>query len=125
MPIMSTVRYALRQLRKAPGFTLVAILGLGLGIGANVALFSVVDAIFLRPLPYRQPDRLVRLHSTNPANNLTRVGFSYGRYLEVQQRQQVFSDLAVSAVNAFTLTGRGDPEQLIGLQASVTLLPTL
>src|SRR5262249_28035540 len=117
-------RYAIRQLLKSPGFTLVAILGLALGIGANVALFSVVNSIFLRPLPYRQPDRLVRLSSTNAANNLTRVGFSYSRYLEVQQRQQVFSDLALSIGNLFTLAGRGDPEQLIGLRATRTLLPT-
>src|SRR5262249_48052154 len=105
------------------GFTAIAVLGLALGIGANVALFSVVSSIFLRPLPYREPDRLVRLSSTNAVNNLTRVGFSYSRYLDVQERQQVFSHLALSIGNAFTLTGRGDPEQLIGLQASATLLP--
>jgi predicted permease len=121
----AALRYAFRQLLKSPGFTAVAILGLGLGIGANVALFSVVNSVFLRPLPYRVPDRLVRLSSTAPANNLTRVGFSYSRYLEVEQRQQVFSDLALSVGNAFTSTGRGDPEQLIGLLASATLLPTL
>ena len=122
---MSSLRYAIRQLRKSPGFTAVAILGLALGIGANVALFSVVNSIFLRPLPYREPDRLVRLSSTSAATNLTRVGFSYSRYLDVVQRQQVFSDVALSAGNAFTLTGRGDPEQLIGLQATAALLPTL
>jgi putative ABC transport system permease protein len=121
----SALRYAIRQLLKSPGFTLVAVLGLALGIGANVALFSVVNSIFLRPLPYRQPDRLVRLSSTNPATNLTRVGFSHSRYRDVQRRQQVFSDLALSAGNAFTLTGRGDPEQLFGLHASAALLPTL
>jgi predicted permease len=121
----SVLRYAARQLLKSPGFTLVAILGLALGIGANVALFSVVNSVLLRPLPYHEPDRLVRLSSTNEENNLTRVGFSYPRYLEVQQRQQVFSDLALSAGNAFTLTGRGDPEQLIGLHASAALLPAL
>src|SRR5438067_247846 len=122
---MSEVRYAIRQLLKSPGFTLVAILGLALGIGANVAFFSVVNSVFLRPLPYREPDRLVRLSSTNEAQNLTRVGFSYSRYVAVQEQQQVFSDLALSIGNPFTLTGRGDPEQLIGLQASAALLPAL
>ena len=118
-------RYAVRQLRKSPWFSLVAIVGLGLGIGANVALFSVINSVFLRPLPYREPQRLVRLTSTHEAQNFTRVGFSYPRYREVQQRQQVFSDLALSAGNAFTLTGRGDPEQLIALHASASLLPAL
>src|SRR5438067_655342 len=122
---MSEVRYAIRQLLKSPGFTLVAILGLALGIGANVAFFSVVNSVFLRPLPYREPGRLVRLRSTNEAQNLTRVGFSYSRYVAVQEQQQVFSDLALSIANPFTLTGRGDPEQLIGLHASAGLLPAL
>ena len=75
------LRYAVRQLLKAPWFSLVAIVGLGLGIGANVALFSVINSVFLRPLPYREPGRLVRLSSTNEAQNFTRVGFSYPRYL--------------------------------------------
>ena len=121
----SELRYAVRQLLKSPGFSAVAILGLALGIGANVALFSVVNSVFLRPLPYHEPDRLVRLSSTLEALQLTRVGFSHSRYLAVEARQQVFSDLALAAFNAFTWTGRGDPEQLIGLQAAATLLPTL
>src|SRR4029079_12606626 len=118
-------RYAIRQLLKSPGFTLVAILGLALGIGANVAFFSVVNSIFLRPLPYREPERLVRLSSTNESQNLTRVGFSYSRYGAVQEQQQVFSDPALATANAFTWPGRGDPEQVIGLQASAALLPAL
>ena len=121
----SDVRYAARQLIRSPGFTTVAVVGLALGIGANVALFSVVNSVFLRPLPYHEPDRLVRLTSTHEAQQLIRVGFSHPRYLDVQQRQQVFSDLALAAFNAFTLTGRGDPEQLVGLHASASLLPTL
>ncbi|HEY2405227.1 MAG TPA: ABC transporter permease [Polyangiaceae bacterium] len=119
------VRYAFRLLARQRTFAAVIVGTLALGIGANVALFSVVNSVLLRPLPYHEPDRLLRLASTDQANNLTRVGFSYSRFLEVQQRQQVFSDLALSARNAFTLTGRGDPEQVIGLQASATLLPTL
>jgi predicted permease len=119
------LRYAVRQLIKSPGFTAVAVLGLALGIGANVALFSVVNSVFLRPLVYQEPDRLVRLSSTDAERNFIRVGFSYPRFLEVQQRQQVFSHLALSVFNAFTLTGRGDPEQVLGLRASAALLPTL
>ena len=119
------VRYAFRLLARQRMFAAVIVGTLALGIGANVALFSVVNSVLLRPLPYHEPDRLVRLASTDQANNLTRVGFSYSRFLEVQQRQQVFSDLALSAGNAFTLIGRGVPEQVIGLQASATLLPTL
>src|SRR5437762_2712692 len=116
-----TLRYAFRQLIKSPGFTATAVLGLALGIGANVALFSVVNSVFLRPLAYHEPDRLVRLSSTNTSQNLIRSGFSYSRYLDVRERQDVFSDLALSIFNAFTLTGRGDPEQVIGLQASAAL----
>ena len=119
--VRSTFRFVARQ----PTFAAVIVSTLALGIGANVALFSVVNSVLLRPLPYHAPDRLVRLASTNQENDLIRVGFSFPRFLDVQQRQQVFSDLALSAGNAFTLTGRGDPEQVIGLQASAALLPTL
>jgi putative ABC transport system permease protein len=122
----SMLRFAARQLLKSPAFTLVAVVSLALGIGANVALFSVINSVLLRPLPYHEPDRLVRLASTNPDSGQIRVGFSFPRFLAVQERQQVFSDLALSAGNVFTLTGhRGDPEQVIGLQASAALLPTL
>ena len=121
----SEIRYALRQLTKSPGFTLVAVVGLALGIGANAALFSVVNSVFLRPLPYHEPERLVRLASTDESREVVRFPLSYPRFLEVQKQPRVFSALAFSTGNAFTLTGRGDPEQLIALQASATLLPTL
>src|SRR5262245_4539050 len=120
-----TLRYAFRQLIKSPGFTATAVLGLALGIGANVALFSVMNSVFLRPLAYHEPDRLVQLSSTDAARNLTRARFSYPRFLDVQQRQDVFSDLALSIFNAFTVTGHGDPEQVLGLLASAEMLPAL
>jgi predicted permease len=119
------IRYAIRQLLKSPGFTATAVLGLALGIGANVALFSVVNSVFLRPLPYHEPDRLVRLASTHTPQNLTRVGFSYPRFLEVRERQDVFSHMALASFGAFTLTGKGDPEQVGALYASAEMLPAL
>jgi predicted permease len=122
---MSGMRYAIRQLRRSPGFSMVAVVGLALGIGANVALFSVVNSVFLHALPYREPDRLVRLASTNEAQRLTRVGFSYSRYLAVQQTPGVFSGVAIAIGNPFTLTGRGNPEQIVGLHASAALLSVL
>lgn len=121
----SELRYAIRQLTKSPGFTLIAVVGLALGIGANAALFSVVNSVFLRPLPYHEPDRLVRLSSTDESKDIERFPLSYPRFLAVQKQPRVFSSLALAAQNAFTLTGRGDPEQLPALQASATLLPTL
>jgi ABC-type antimicrobial peptide transport system permease subunit len=115
----SVLRYAGRQLLHSPGFTLVAVLGLALGIGANVALFSVVNSVLLRPLPYHEPDRLVRLSSTNEETNLTRGYFSYARYLDVQERQQVFSALAVLAWNASEV----DPaEPMVYVALSLTVL---
>ena len=119
------VRYACRLFVRHPTFAAVVVGTLALGIGANIALFSVVNSVLLRPLPYQKADRLVRLRSTNQANNLIRGGFSLSRFLEVQQRQQVFSDLALCIGQEFTLTGRGDPEQVMGLHASAALLPTL
>lgn len=121
----SMLRYAFRQLLKSPGFSATAVLSLALGIGANVALFSVVSSVFLRPLAYRDPDRLVRLSSTNTQQQLTRVGFSQPRFEDVEKRQDVFSDLALSIFTAFTLTGHGDPEQVTGMQVSASMLPAL
>ena len=123
--MLQTIRYALRQLIKSPGFTTMAVLSLALGIGANVALFSVVNSVFLRPLAYPEPDRVVRLSSTSAPLNLIRAGFSYTRFQEVAQRQDVFSNLSLSVFNPFTLTGRGDAQQLLGLYASAATLPVL
>src|SRR4051812_37482972 len=122
---MSALRYAFRQLAKSPAFSAVAIVALALGIGANTAIFSIINGIFLRPLPYAQPDRLVRLASTQPERNFNAAPFSFSRFNAVRDGQTVFSDLALGAFTGFNVTGRGDPEQVQGIQVSANYLPTL
>src|SRR5262245_14371733 len=123
--VLSDLRYALRQLTKSPGSSLLAVMALALGIGANSAMFSIVNALFLRPLPYPGPQRLVQLTSSLPDPQLNNVPFSWPRFLAVRDNQQVFSDLAVAVFTPFTLSGRGDPEQVQGLMASANYLPVL
>ncbi len=123
--MLQDIRFAFRQLVKSPAFSAVAIIALALGIGANTAIFSIINAIFLRPLPYAEPERLVRLASTDLTKDFDRLPFSYPRYLAVKDGQKVFSDLAFGVFTAFTLTGRGDPEQVQGIQATADYLPTL
>ena len=123
--MIDTLKYALRSLRQAPGFTLLAVLALALGIGANSAIFSIINALFLRPLPYAEPDRIVQLTSTEPARQIVQGGFSWPRLLAVQERQDVFSDVSVSSFNAFTVTGLGDPEQVQALIVSQNYFPLL
>jgi putative ABC transport system permease protein len=122
---METVRYAVRSLRKSPGFTAVAVAALALGIGANSAIFSLVEAIFLSPLPYAQPERLVQVTSSDPAAQIVQAGLSWPRLEVVRERQRVFSDVAYSIFNAYTVTGMGDPEQVFALMTSENYFPLL
>ena len=123
--MIDTFKYALRSLRQAPGFTLLAVLALALGIGANSAIFSIINALFLRPLPYAQPERIVQLTSSEPARQIVQGGFSWPRLLAVQERQDVFSEVSVSSFNAYTVTGLGDPEQVQALLVSQNYFPLL
>jgi len=107
--LIQDVRYGLRQLRRSPGFTAVAVLTLALGIGANTAIFSVIYAVLLRPLPYTQPDRLVRVFQQNQKAGITKDGSSYLNYEVWRKENHVFSELAGLQVHDLTLTGRGDP----------------
>jgi putative ABC transport system permease protein len=122
---MNLIGFAIRSLRQSPGFAIVAILALALGIGANSAIFSIVNAIFLRPLPFANPDNLVVLTSSLPERQLENVGFSWPRLLAVKERQQSFSDVAVSIQTAWTATGEGDPEQVLGQQVTQNFFPVL
>ncbi len=106
---LNDLRYALRKLLRTPGFTIVAVLTLGLGIGANSAIFSLVDAVLLRPLPYPAPERLMRLDALvhgHPAP------FSGPNFLDFRAQNRVFTDMAAWDPETTTLTGAGEPERL-------------
>src|SRR6266508_3051426 len=116
---MNDLRFALRQLRKSPGFTLVAVLTLVLGIGLNTAIFSLVNDLFLRRLPFKEPSRIVHLDNGDKARDLADVGISAPRYQLYRDGQTLFDGLAAensAAQNSspFTLTGLGDPVQIFG-----------
>jgi predicted permease len=122
----SDIRFALRILRKSPGFTCVAILTLALGIGANTAIFSVVDAVLLRPLPYAQPDRLVTVTEANlPYDLSSRNEVAPGNFFDWRARNQVFSEIGGAHLAGYTLTGGGAPERVQCANISAGMLHLL
>ncbi len=110
--LLEDLRYGLRMLRKNLGFTVVAVVTIALGIGANTALFSVVNGVLLNPLPYPQPDQLVTLHESKP--NFDRGSISFPNFLDWQRENRTFSSMAVARGAGFNLTGLGDAEQVNG-----------
>jgi putative ABC transport system permease protein len=110
------VRYAIRNLRKSPGFAVVAILTLAIGIGANTAIFSFVNGVLLKPLPYGDPDRIVRVLEKPPGGG--RNGISTLNYLDWQKENKVFEFMAAQAGGSGTLTGGTEPVQLRGNRGS-------
>jgi predicted permease len=117
------LRYGFRMLRKSPGFTAVAILTLGLGIGANTAIFSVVQAVVLAPLPYHDPDRLVMVWENNP--RFPRVWVSYPNFLDWQRSTRSFQQMAAFWEKGVDLTAPGTPEHLNGKEISSGFFNTL
>jgi predicted permease len=117
--------YGLRTLAKNPGFTTVAVLSLAIGIGANSAIFSVTNALLLRPLPYQDADRLAILWQRSPGLNVAQDWFSPGQYLDVKAENQVFEQVAVTIGASFNLTGQGGPEHVDGARVSSSLFPLL
>ena len=123
--MLSDLRFAIRSLRKTPGFTLVAVLTIAVGIGANTALFSVFDRLILRPTNFPEPSSLVALWAINNDANFIAPALSWPCYEEISAHTTSFRSVANSAFDNFTLTGNGEPEQLNGLRVTAGFFPTL
>src|SRR5262245_19772830 len=109
--MLQNIRYAFRALRKNPAFTAVAVLTLACGIGANTAIFTLVNALLLRPLPVQAPSELVTINTTDPKNPVE-LGVSYPNYEDLRDRNEVFSGLIASSFTGVTLGTHDEPEQL-------------
>jgi putative ABC transport system permease protein len=126
--LIQDIRYALRQLRKSPAFAAAAILTLALGIGANTAIFSVVNGVLLRPLAYKDPSRLVRVWHVPPSKSFPGIpifSVSAANYLDWQSQNHVFEQMAIFSYRGFSLTGSEKPEQVDASAVSASFFPTL
>ena len=115
--LTADTHFGLRMLRKNPGFTVVAIVTLALGIGANTAIFSVVNAVLLRPLPFQDPGRLMMIWHTPPQKSfpgVARFDVSPANYLDWPSQNHVFDQMAAIGFHSLNLTGMGQPESITG-----------
>ncbi|MDQ6859801.1 MAG: ABC transporter permease, partial [Verrucomicrobiota bacterium] len=115
---MTDLRFAIRQLLKSPGFTFLTVLTLAIGIGMNTAIFSLMNDLFLRGLPFQHPNRIVVIQAEAKDRNLLQLPMSVPRFWQYRDAQTVFSNFAADAGNGYILTGIGDAVQLFG--ANVT-----
>jgi putative ABC transport system permease protein len=121
--VLQDLRYAVRVLFKQPGFTALAVIALALGIGANSAIFSVVNAVLLRSLPYDEPERLVMIWGTRPQSD--RTSTSAADFIDYREQNQVFEQVAAFNAAGFTLTGTEEPEQIRGARVSADFFSVL
>ena len=123
--LLHDLRYALRTLRKNLMMTSVIAVSLAIGIGANSAIFSVVDALLLRPLPYPEPDRLAAVWLHSPSLGILRDWPSPGEYIDIQKENHSFEQMALAQGRVFALTGREQPERIFGARTQSSLLEML
>jgi predicted permease len=119
------IRYALRAFAKNPGFTLAAVLSLAIGLGANTSIFSVANALLLRPLPYKDANRLVILWNRSPGLNISEDWFSPAQYLDIKNGHHGFEQVAIAIGGNYNLTGEREPERVGVTRVSSNLLPML
>lgn len=125
MSWLQDARYAARSLRKSPGFTFVAAITLALGVGANAAIFSVVNTVMLRPLPFAQPGALVRIWESDPEHGRPTFAVSHPNFLDWRSEAKTFQSLAATTNAGFTWTSTADAEVILGLNVTATFLDTL
>jgi predicted permease len=123
--LLFDLRYGFRALRKAPAFTAVTIVTLALGIGANSAIFTLVNAVLLRPLGYQDPERLMVVHSAIPESGVERFDVSPPDYLDLRQYQQAFSSIGAYRTRALELSASGDPQQIHGAELTASVFEVL
>ncbi len=123
--LLQDVRYAIRLLFKRPLFATVAVVTLALGIGANTAIFSVVDAVLLAPLAYPEPDRLMMIWGINSSSNADQQPASVPDYDDLKEQSRAFDEIAASRSQAFNLTGGDEPERVSGARVTVNMFSTL
>ncbi|MEK6301905.1 MAG: ABC transporter permease [Acidobacteriota bacterium] len=123
--LLQDLRYAVRMLLSKPSFTVIAVLALAIGIGANTAIFSVVNAILLRPLPYKNAERISMIWMDNPKLGVDQDWHSYPNYMDFKQQNQSYEDIAAFNDRSFNLTGVGEPVRVVGVHASASLFSVL
>ncbi len=123
--LVKDLAYACRMLAKGPGFTLAAILSLAIGIGANTSIFSIINALLLRPLPYADAERLAILWNRSPGLNITEDWFSTAQYFDIKNGHHGFEQLAIAIGGNYNLTGHGEPERVGTIRVSSNLLAML
>ena len=123
--VMRDVRHAARRLIRTPMFTAATLITLALGIGANTAIFSIINSALLKPLPFPDPDRLVGLWQTAPGVNIADLNASIADYITYREESRTLADVAIWDGNALTVTGLAEPERVDGINATFRLLPML
>src|SRR5262244_3163841 len=119
------LRYGARMLIKKPGFTLIAVLTLSLGIGANTAIFSVVNGVLLRPLPYKEPARLVRVYSEFPTMNLRKFWVSPPEYMDIQKEAKSWETIGAWSAGGANVSTTGEPIRVTSTSITRSLIETL
>src|SRR5690242_2308949 len=123
--LVQDLRYGIRMLAKNPGFTVVAVLTLALGIGANTAIFSVVNAVLFRPYPFQEPERLVVVKESLPAFMPEPVDVPAPDVLEFKRQSKPFSNVAGFQPTNFELSGEGQPQRIVATRVTSDLFPVL